>query len=101
MNWEQLLDLLKSEVPAGYITTYGELSGHIFGKRTGGQAIRAMLKAAVDSDYTNARFTNRVVYSSGKVADVNGQIYQLIAEGIMVSGTEIDLSKVKLVTFKP
>ncbi len=99
MKWNQLLDLLKSSLPLGSITTYGELSEHLFGHREGGQSVRSMLQAAVDSDFTNSRFTNRVIYTNGKVADVNGQIYQLEAEGIEIKDNRVDLSKVKLVTF--
>ncbi|WP_047042320.1 hypothetical protein [Vibrio mexicanus] len=99
MKWEQLLNQLKSKVPAGAITTYGELSDYLLGHRMGGQSIRAMLEAAVNADYSNSRFTNRVIYTDGRVANVHGQSYQLEAEGFTIIENRIDLSKVNIVTF--
>lgn len=99
MNWEQLIDLLKSSLPSGSVTTYGELSEYLLGHRKGGQSVRAMLQAAVDRDFTNSLFTNRVVYTNGRVADVNGQTYQLEVEGFTIENGHIDLTKVKVVTF--
>ncbi|WP_038177599.1 hypothetical protein [Vibrio pacinii] len=99
MKWEHLLIQLKLRLPVGNITTYGELSEHLLGHRMGGQAIRSMLEAAVNADYTNARFTNRVIYTDGRVADVHGQSVQLEAEGFNVQNNRIDLSQVNIVKF--
>jgi alkylated DNA nucleotide flippase Atl1 len=99
MEWNELLGILKTHVPAGKITTYGILSDFVFGKRTAGQAIRAMLQAAVNDDFRNSRFTNRVIHSDGRISDVNGQIYQLKAEGISIESSSVNLSQVQLVKF--
>ncbi|MEZ9566274.1 MULTISPECIES: hypothetical protein [Vibrio] len=99
MQWTGLLEVLKNQLPAGKVTSYGVLSTFVFHKATAGQAIRSMLQAAVNDDFRNSEFTNRVIYSDGRVADVNGQIHQLQAEGIPIESSIVDLSKVDLATF--
>jgi len=90
MNWRELLNKVKTEVPEGRIITYKELALWAFGKPTGTQAIVAMLKAAVNDNSNNAIYTNRVVPESGNLSDPNGQISQLIAEGVSINNKKIE-----------
>jgi len=90
MDWRELLNKIKTEVPEGRIITYKELALWAFGKPTGTQAIVAMLKAAVNDNSKNAIYTNRVVPESGNLSDPNGQISQLITEGVPVSNKKIE-----------
>lgn len=99
MQWTELLAVLKCQLPEGKITTYGILSKFFFDKETAGQAIRSMLQAAVNDNKDNAVFTNRVIYSDGRIAGVNEQVSQLMKEGIPVQSSRVDLDKVELTTF--
>ena len=85
MDWEELLEFLKNNVPSGNLTTYGNLSEVFFGGRGGGPAITAMLNAAVaNGDPNNNRtLTNRVVNAQGEM-HVPGQLEQLTEEGIAI-----------------
>ncbi|OCH08380.1 MGMT family protein [Aliivibrio fischeri] len=100
MNWENILNVIIKHVPNGSITTYGNLSEYCFNHRKGGQSIRAMLQAAVDDDFNNSIHTNRVIYSNGKIADVNGQLGQLINEGQIIKKDKINVKNTPLIVFK-
>lgn len=99
MNWEDALIKLKNDVPPGKVTTYKEMSMWAFGKSMGTQAVVAMLKAAVNSDASNSRLTNRVIPETGKLADPNGQIAQLSDEGIPIQSGVVDMTRAYVVRF--
>jgi alkylated DNA nucleotide flippase Atl1 len=96
MNWEQLLSILIQFTPAGTITTYRDLALYIYKKPTATQAVASMLKAAVKADDHHAIYTNRVINASGKVADVNGQMQQLLSELIPFKDQTVDLAKARV-----
>lgn len=100
MKWESLFTTLKTNVGAGEVTTYKELSNWLYRHPNGTQAVVAMLKAAVNSDESNALVTNRVVPVSGKLANVNGQTEQLVAEGIAIKDGKINWSTTAIVKFQ-
>ncbi|MCJ7603916.1 MAG: MGMT family protein [Desulfobulbaceae bacterium] len=93
MNWEELLVILQNYVPAGQVTTYGNLSLMAFDHRNGAQAIVAMLRSAVSANYENRVWTNRVVRANGEIPDVNGQLSQLQSEGIHIQNRCIDFKR--------
>lgn len=99
MNWEEVLSKLKSDVPVGHVTTYKELALWAFDKPTGTQAVVAMLKAAVNASSANTIFTNRVIPESGKLADPNGQISQLLKENVPVRNGIVILKTANVVRF--
>jgi alkylated DNA nucleotide flippase Atl1 len=101
MNWQELLTELKNSVPKGKVTSYKELSLWAFGKPSASQAISAMLKAAVNSEPSNALYTNRVISDSGAMADPNGQIAQLTQEGIPVENNVVVMAETDVVRFAP
>ncbi len=94
-----ILSLLMDRVPAGSLTTYGDLSAWAFGNTGSAQAIVAMLNAAVNANAANAVYTNRVVKKDGTIVDVNGQLNQLRGEGIRVVDGRADLNGTKVVRF--
>jgi alkylated DNA nucleotide flippase Atl1 len=94
-----ILDILKVYVPFGTVTTYGHLSNWAFGRSNSAQAIVAMLNAAVRADNSNSEFTNRVVKKDGTVVDVNGQLHQLIREGIRIADGKVDMDNARVIKF--
>ncbi len=95
----ELLRHLVRHVPAGTVTTYGELSTWAFGNAGASQAIVAMLNAAVRVRQSHAEYTNRVVRKDGGVVDVNGQLDQLLREGIRISNGKVDMKRTTVVRF--
>jgi alkylated DNA nucleotide flippase Atl1 len=93
MNWDELLAFLQLNVPAGQVTTYGNLSKVFFGGPGSGPAIAANLKGAVGNDPANYPWANRVVNANGEML-VDGQSEQLRNEGIPIrqNGT-VDFNK--------
>ena len=99
MNWEELLVILQNDVPAGQVTTYGNLSQRAFDHRNGAQAIVAMLTSAVSANYENRVWTNRVVKANGKIPGVNGQLSQLQRENIPIQNGCVDFNRCPSVNF--
>jgi len=84
MNWQQLVDVLTANVPAGSITTYAEVSNWVYGVPNRNQPVRSMLVGARNNGH--AVLTNRVVSADGTFADLpdgaNQQRDQLIGENV-------------------
>ncbi|MCY2947715.1 MAG: hypothetical protein NTZ71_06010 [Planctomycetota bacterium] len=94
MNWRMLLNVLKAQVRAGSITTFGECSQWAFGHRARGHAITAMLEAAALRG--NSQSTNRVVFENGSCGAADAayrQSNQLTAEGVILNGQTVDLAR--------
>ncbi|MDA3832864.1 MAG: hypothetical protein PF495_05660 [Spirochaetales bacterium] len=99
MNWEELLAFLQNQVPAGTVTTYGNLSRVFFGGSNAAPAITAMLNGAVNNNSDNCIWTNRVVSSRGQI-NVPGQLEQLQREGIAIGGNgQVDFTLSRPKTF--
>ncbi|MAI36177.1 hypothetical protein GTH32_17630 [Alteromonas sp. 345S023] len=99
MNWEDTLIKIQNDVPPGKVTTYKEIALWAFGNPMGTQAVTAMLKAAVSAEPTNALLTNRVIPESGKLADPNGQVSQLLDEGVPMHNGVVDMKRASIVRF--
>ena len=99
VTYHQLLDLLIDKVPEGSLTTYGELSKMFYGNTGAAQAVVAMLKAIVSENGSNSCDTNRVVGKSGMLVDVNGQLAQLVKEGVEVESKKANMQTCNVVRF--
>lgn len=82
MDFEELLEILQTCVPEGCVTTYGNLATVAFGHPGAGKRITQLLNAAVDADYGNRTWTNRVVTREGIITGLNEARDQLISEGV-------------------
>ena len=84
MNWQQLVDVLTTNVPAGSITTYAEVSNWAYGVPNRNHPVRSMLVGARNNGH--AVLTNRVVSVDGTFVDqpdgTNQQRDQLVEENI-------------------
>ena len=84
MEWEKLLKVLKDCVPAGSVTTYGNLLKYKLGNTGKPNTISSMLNAAVRANDENKIWTNRVVNLQGKITKKNSAREQLKEEGIPI-----------------
>lgn len=100
VQYRQVVDLLVDRVPAGSVTTYGEVSLWVYGNGRSAPAIVSMLNAAVRDSSSNARYTNRVVSKDGNIVDVNGQLDQLVREGVPIRDKRVILSQANVVCLK-
>jgi alkylated DNA nucleotide flippase Atl1 len=101
MNWSDLVALLKTNVPAGSITTYADVSNWAYGKPNLNQPVRSLLRGAANPGYLS--LTNRVVAAAGQLADLpqgrEQQLAQLRAEGVPITAAgAVDFSRITPVT---
>lgn len=98
-DWPKAIEKLKSSVPKGTVTTYGDLWVMFKGgdKGDGGSSVGSMLKAAKKHDINNALYTNRVVKRDGKM-EFDDQKKQLKAEGIPMKNGKVDTEKARIIT---
>jgi alkylated DNA nucleotide flippase Atl1 len=92
--WEKLVILVERCVPAGTVTTYGDLAEYFFGRRDT-QAIGAMLGAWLKRDHDAP--THRVVHDDGTMsrpANLPDQGERLMGEGVPIdSSGRVNLSR--------
>lgn len=104
MNWSDLVAMLQTNVPPGYVITYAEVSNWAYGKPNLNHPVRSLLRGAANHGHVD--LTNRVVATSGSLADLpqgrKQQLEQLKAEGVpLTSAGAVDFSKIKPVTLLP
>lgn len=101
MNWQTLVEKLDKAVPPGSVTTYAEVSKWAYpGVPHRNQPVNSLLRGAANHGY--ATLTNRVVGSSGELADLPGggrqrQREQLEAEGVSFLNDRVDLRRTPVV----
>ena len=103
MNWSDLVAVLGTQVPAGSVTTYAEVSNWAYGKPNLNQPVRSLLRGA--ASHGHLRLTNRVVAVSGNLADLpqgrEQQLEQLKTEGVpLTAAGSVDLSRITPVTLR-
>jgi alkylated DNA nucleotide flippase Atl1 len=84
MNWQDLVDVLQAQVPAGSVTTYAQVSLLGYKVPNRNHPVRSLLVGARNNMFQH--LTNRVVGVEGELADLpdgtGQQRQQLEAEGI-------------------
>ena len=84
MNWQDLVDMLQPQLPAGSVTTYAQVSLWGYDVPNRNHPVRSLLVGARNNGFQH--LTNRVVGVNGELADLpHGpaqQRQQLEAEGI-------------------
>src|SRR5687767_7418178 len=84
MTWKDLVYVLLRSVPAGKITTYGQVSLWAYGVSNRNQPVRSLLTGA--RNHGHQTLTNRVVRTNGQLADLpdgsDQQKAQLLREGV-------------------
>lgn len=97
MNWQQLVEVLERQVPAGGLTTYAEVSTWGYCVPNYNQPVRSLLRGA--ANHGHQRLTNRVVGAEGNLADLpegaDQQRQQLLAEGVpFTADGRVDLDRI-------
>lgn len=84
MQWTDLVEILGTHVPAGRVTTYGDVSQWAYGRPDRNQPVRSLLLGA--ANHGHVVLTNRVVTATGDLADLPEgraqQLDQLRSEGV-------------------
>jgi methylated-DNA-[protein]-cysteine S-methyltransferase len=92
MNFNQRVWALTARIPAGRVTTYGELA-----RKLGGSAYRAVGHALNRNPYAPVVPCHRVVGSDGRLTGFAGGLetkrQMLLAEGVPMAGPRVLLTR--------